>query len=118
MLALRRFLIAPRPTVFSVPSLTRSAKRIGAGRKLDRAKVEEFIQLDQHNILLNLRGVSYADTGGIEALLAIHADVNNIGGRVCFCDPNSEIEYLLSMTRLWNSKSVYSDEQEALASFG
>jgi anti-anti-sigma factor len=86
------------------------------GREL-RAKVEELIQLGQHKILVNLHDVTYVDTGGIEALLAIHSAASNGEGRVRFCDPNSEIQYLLSMTRLSNSKSVYSNEQEAVASF-
>jgi anti-anti-sigma factor len=81
------------------------------------ARVEDLIELGQNKILLNLHKTSYADSGGIEALLESYDAAAKSGGRLRFSNPSNGIRYLLSMTKLSMEFDIFPDDRKAMASF-
>jgi anti-anti-sigma factor len=81
-------------------------------------KIADLIELGLTKILLDLDGIYYADTGGIETLLSAYDAAIRSGGRLKFSRPRGPLRYLLSMTKLSMESEFYPDQRKALASFG
>lgn len=82
-----------------------------------RKTVRDLIQRGQKSILLNLAGVDYMDSSGLESLIGSYATVLKTGGSLKFSNLTPRAHYLLDMTKLLTILDTYTDEQRALDSF-
>lgn len=69
-------------------------------------------------LVLDLAAVDRIDSAGIGELLAAYTSATRKGGAVKLLRPNSRICTLLELTKLDRLLEVFTDEQEAVASFG
>jgi anti-sigma B factor antagonist len=60
----------------------------------------ELIDQGHTRITLNLRGVSYIDSGGLGELVGCFTAVTRRGGRLRLAAPNERVSRLLSLTRI------------------
>ena len=79
---------------------------------LDRAAAD-----GSHQILLNMREVTYVDSCGIGLLIARLVSVRRNGGDVRLVQLTSRTRHLLEITRLLDVFLVFTSEQDALSSF-
>jgi anti-sigma B factor antagonist len=72
----------------------------------------------QHNeIVLNLSGVSYIDSGGLGTLVALYTTAANHGGSLKLAGLTQRVGDLLQVTKLVTVFEVYGNEAEAAESF-
>jgi anti-sigma B factor antagonist len=87
----------------------------GAGKVFET--VSQLVREDRKQILVNLSGVDYIDSVGIDSLLSSHTTVLSSGGQLKFCCLNERPRRLLEMTRLVTVFDTFQDEDQALDSF-
>ncbi len=68
-------------------------------------------------IILNLRGVDYVDSGGLGAVLGLVLSARILGGDIKICDPSSRVQNVLQLTRLISVIDIFAREEEAVAAF-
>ena len=90
---------------------------IGEGDIVLRDKVHELLDAGNKKILLNLEKVSYMDSAGIGELVACFKRSREKGGTVKLLKPSGKVEDLLQLTKLWEVFEIFSEEQQAVASF-
>lgn len=86
----------------------------------DRAftgRVSSVVDSGRIHIVVDLRGITYVDSGGVGALVAMFLYVRRRGGRLTLLRPSPRVCRVLRMTRLTNVFEVYEREDEALCSF-
>jgi len=69
------------------------------------------------NILLNLGGVNYIDSGGLGTLVALYTTANNAGGSIKLANLTQRVGDLLQVTKLLTVFQVYDSEEQAVQSF-
>jgi anti-sigma B factor antagonist len=72
---------------------------------------------ENSNIILNLGGISYIDSGGLGTLVALYTTAHNAGGAVKLVNLTQRVGDLLQVTKLLTVFEVYENEQEAIDSF-
>ena len=107
----------------SVPELWRSSdcglrwphrfrRRVGClarhGKEADR---------ENSQIVLNLGGVSYIDSGGLGTLVALYTTAHNAGGSIKLANLTQRVGDLLQVTKLLTVFEVYDSEEKAIQSF-
>src|SRR6476661_783156 len=73
---------------------------------------------DNKNIVLNLGGVNYIDSGGLGTLVALYTTAHNAGGSIKLANLTQRVGDLLQVTKLLTVFQVYDSEEKAIASFG
>ena len=73
--------------------------------------------VENSQIVLNLRGISYIDSGGLGTLVALYTTAQNAGGGVKLANLTQRVDDLLQVTKLLTVFDAYEDEAEALKSF-
>jgi anti-sigma B factor antagonist len=74
--------------------------------------------LTQNNqIVLNLGGVSYIDSGGLGTLVALYTTAHNAGGAIKLSNLTPRGGDLLQVTKLLTIFEVYETEDQAIQSF-
>jgi anti-sigma B factor antagonist len=73
------------------------------------------VETDQ--IILNLGGISYIDSGGLGTLVALYTTAHNAGGSVKLVNLTQRVGDLLQVTKLLTVFEVYDSEEKALESF-
>jgi len=68
-------------------------------------------------IVLNLRGVSYIDSGGLGTLVSLYTSAQTAGGEIKLAELTQRTSQLLQVTKLVTVFDVKSTEQEAIAAF-
>jgi anti-sigma B factor antagonist len=84
----------------------------------DRAftgRVSSVVDSGRIHIVVDLRGITYVDSGGVGALVAMFLYVRRRGGRLTLLRPSPRVCRVLRMTRLTNVFEVYEREDEAPA---
>lgn len=89
-----------------------------AGAEAVRGAIKGELADGRKNILLNLSGVDFIDSSGLGALAESYITVGKLGGAVKLLNPQSRISSMLQVTNLYSVFVTFSDESEALASFG
>jgi anti-sigma B factor antagonist len=74
-----------------------------------------FTQSNQ--LVLNLGGVSYIDSGGLGTLVALYATAHNAGGAIKLSNLTQRVGDLLQVTKLLTVFEVFETEEEAIQSF-
>ena len=73
--------------------------------------------LSRLELLLNLAGISYIDSGGLGTLVALYTTAQNGGGAVKLANLTQRVGDLLQVTKLVTVFEVYDSEQDAVDSF-
>ncbi len=69
------------------------------------------------NLLIDLRNITYIDSGGIGALVAMYLHVRSRGGRFKLLCPSSRACRVLQITHLDHVFEVFEREEDALRTF-
>jgi anti-sigma B factor antagonist len=80
-------------------------------------KTESLVFQDRKQIVVNLAGVPYIDSGGLGQLVACYTSVAKAGGRLTLLNVNTRNHDLLSITKLVSVFETFDTETEALASY-
>jgi anti-sigma B factor antagonist len=72
---------------------------------------------ENKQIVLNLAGVNYIDSGGLGTLVSLYTTARSSGGAVKLASLTQRVGDLLQVTKLVTIFDVYDDEEEAVASF-
>jgi len=83
-----------------------------------RDAIQQEIRSGYKHLLLNLAGVTYMDSAGLGEMASAYIKLNSIGGKVKLMHAQDKVYDLLRLTRLSALLVTYSDEAEAIASFG
>jgi anti-sigma B factor antagonist len=73
---------------------------------------------ENSQIVLNLGGISYIDSGGLGTLVALYTTAHNAGGAVKLANLTQRVGDLLQVTKLLTVFEVYDSEEKAIQSFG
>jgi anti-sigma B factor antagonist len=73
---------------------------------------------EKRNLVLNLNGVTYIDSGGLGTLVALYTTSRNTGNSIKLANLTRHVGDLLQVTKLVTVFDVYDNEQQAAASFG
>ena len=73
---------------------------------------------ENSQIVLNLGGISYIDSGGLGTLVALYTTAHNAGGAVKLVNLTQRVGDLLQVTKLLTVFEVYDSEDKAIQSFG
>jgi anti-sigma B factor antagonist len=90
---------------------------LGEGSGLVRSTIKESVNSGRKNILVNLKEVTYIDSAGLGELVGAYATVTNMGGIIKLLHPQSKVQDLLQITKLYTVFIAFDDEAEALRSF-
>jgi len=83
-----------------------------------RARVAGVIESGAKHVLLDLRNLTYMDSGGAGALAAMLLHVTRRGGALKLLCPTGRVCRVLEVTHLMGVFDVFPDEDEAIRSFG
>lgn len=90
---------------------------LGDGDGLLKERVQQLLGSGSRFIVLNLADVSYVDSAGLGALVAVFLDAKKSGGSLKLLNPSKRLHDLLTMARLLTVLEISGSEAEALASF-
>ena len=89
----------------------------GEESALLRDSLKQLIKANSQ-IVLNLGGISYIDSGGLGTLVALYTTAQNAGGAVKLSNLTQRVDDLLQVTKLLTVFEVYDSEEKAVKSFG
>ena len=72
---------------------------------------------ENSQIVLNLGGITYIDSGGLGTLVALYTTAHNAGGAVKLANLTQRVGDLLQVTKLLTVFEVYDSEEKAIESF-
>ena len=81
-----------------------------------RDTVKKLIN-ENKNIVLNLSGVSYIDSGGLGTLVALYTSAQSNGGKIKLASLTPRVGDLLQVTKLVTIFEDYDNEEQAVQSF-
>jgi len=91
---------------------------LGDGTDLLKETMQRLMQSGRQHVVLNLTNVSYADSSGLGALLAVFLEAKKRGCALRLHSPSRRLHDLLVMTKLLQVLEISESESQALASFG
>lgn len=91
---------------------------VSDGDQLYRDKIYSLVHQGQTSLIVNLRHLSYVDSGGLGAIVASYTTITRAGGRLGLVNLTKGIRSLLTITKLLTVFNTYASEDEALQSFG
>ena len=77
-------------------------------------KIDDAIQLNQVDIILDCKHVSFLDSAALELLLKMHNELRGRGGTLKVVGLNDVCRDILVVTRVMNALLVYKDLNEAM----
>ena len=87
------------------------------GDRAFTARVSTVVNSGRFNIVVDLCGITYVDSGGLGALVSMYMLVKRNGGRMKLLRPSPRVSRVLRMTRLSGVFEIYEREEEAICSF-
>jgi len=90
---------------------------IGSAELFLRDAVHNVLNAGENKILINMAGVTNADSSGIGALVSSHTYVSDRGGQLKLENLRPAINELLHITQLITVFEVYDSESDAIESF-
>jgi len=81
-----------------------------------RENVRKILEQDKQ-VVLNLGGINYIDSGGLGTLVALYTTARNAGGAVKLANLTQRVGDLLQVTKLLTVFDVYESEAQAVQSF-
>ncbi len=79
--------------------------------------VNALVEKGLTNILLDLRSVSYISSTGIGSIIKAYRSVSKLKGHVKLLNPSQCVRNILTISKLDGMFEIFTDEQQALASF-
>ncbi len=82
--------------------------------------IRDFVKnaLPQHkNIILNLKNVSYIDSGGLGTLVGLYTSAHSAGGDIRLSQLTQRVGQLLQVTKLVTVFAAYDSDEAAVKSF-
>jgi len=96
-----------------------SGKVIGGPELLNvKTAFENAVNQDVRKVLLDLGKVSWMDSSGLGVIVSGHTTLSRAGGALKVLNVTKKIKELFIITKLITIFETFTDEQEALASFG
>ena len=89
----------------------------GRGPEQVKSAVRKAVDGGVLKVILDLRGVEFLDSTGIETLVWANSLLVKHGGLLKLLNVRPQIHHLLSITNLLTVLDVYAEEDQALASF-
>ena len=89
----------------------------GEESALVRDTLKQLIK-ENSQIVLNLSGISYIDSGGLGTLVALYTTAQNADGSVKLANLTQRVGDLLQVTKLLTVFEVFDSEEKAVESFG
>ena len=90
---------------------------IDDGAQLLKDKSESLVFQGRHQVIVNLAGVPYIDSGGLGELVACYTTLARAGGRLTLLNINTRNHDLLSITKLVSVFETFDTEQAAIESY-
>ncbi len=88
---------------------------LGDGDLALRRALEEALRDGAQNLLLNLSGLTFADSSGFGEMAASVKSVRDRGGRFAVCEARPSVRQVLGATGLDRAFEVFDTEAQALA---
>ncbi len=85
---------------------------------LFRSTIEKLIEEGHVDILLNMSKVKWINSTGLGLLVSAYTTLVKNGGRMKIAEVSERIDNILHVTQLELIFETFTDEKEALASFG
>ncbi len=79
-----------------------------------REKVKKIINEQHRAVVLNLRDVTYIDSGGIGCLVGLYTSAHQAGLELRLACANDKVEHVLKITKLLPVLGAFQDESSAL----
>ena len=79
--------------------------------------VQGFVEEDEIDFLLDLRSVTYISSTGVGSLIKCYRAVLKMKGHVKLLSPSQSVRNILAISKLDGVFEIFSDEDDALASF-
>ncbi len=99
--------------------ITLSGKVIGGPELVEVKEVfQKAVDKDRKKVLLDLGKVSWMDSSGLGVIVSGHTTLSRAGGALKILNATKKIQELFIITKLITIFETYTDEQEALNSFG
>lgn len=96
-----------------------SGKVIGGPELMEVKSVfQKAVDQDNHKVLLDLGRVSWMDSSGLGVIVSGHTTLSRAGGALRILNATKKIHELFIITKLITIFDTFTDEQEALNSFG
>jgi anti-sigma B factor antagonist len=89
----------------------------GESAQLLKDKTESLVFQARKQIIVNLAGVPYIDSGGLGQLVSCYTTLAKAGGRLTLTNVNAKNHDLLSITKLVSVFETFDSEAEAIASY-
>jgi len=89
---------------------------LGASSNEFRSTIAELLKAGNHLIVLNFRGVPYADSAGIGALAFNFSNIKAAGGRLVVAEAQEAVREVMEVTRLSQLIPMFATEHEAVSS--
>lgn len=104
-------------TILSADGEIRIGLRFGGSSVSLPSAVGSLLEQGQHNILLNLEGVSSIDARGLGELVSSYVVVTRSGGQFKLLNLTHTLRELMMTTKLQTVFDVYESESQAVDSF-
>ena len=82
-----------------------------------RDQIKQLLAANKSKIILNLEYLTYCDSSGLGCLTNMFVSSRNRGGALKLVKPSKRVQEALDITRLNTFMEVYTDTDEAMASF-
>ena len=89
---------------------------VDEGDRALRERVRALAAAGKRSILVDLRDVSYVDSGGVGTLVQMYTELTDQGGQLKLLHPSPHSERVLRITHLTTVFEIFEDEAEALRS--
>ena len=80
--------------------------------------IQRFVEEGEVDFLIDLRSVTYISSTGVGSLIKCYRSVLKMKGHVKLLSPSQSVRNILAISKLDGVFEIFSDENEALASFG
>jgi anti-anti-sigma factor len=90
----------------------------GLGDQILRDAIDELLAENRSRILLNLSEVAFVDSAGLGELVAGLKTAHRFGAELKLLNVGDRVYSTLEMARLLPTFEIYSNEEEAVRSFG
>jgi anti-anti-sigma factor len=82
-----------------------------------RDAVKVLVEEKAANVLFDLSGVPWMNSGGVGVLVQSYTSLHNAGARVKFLSVSERVRSILHITRLLGVLEIYASREEALRGF-
>jgi anti-anti-sigma factor len=89
---------------------------LGASSNEFRSMIADLLKAGNQRIVLNFKGVPYADSAGMGALAVNFSTVKAAGGFLAMAEAQQPVRDVMELTRLSQLIPIFESEQEAVRS--